>query len=204
MRPALILSLSLLVVPPSASGQVVLTNPGVPVNENFSTLANVGTSSVMPVGWAFNESGTNANGLYTAGTGSSNAGDTYSFGSAGSTERAMGSVQSGSLVPQFGAAFLNNTGSAIASLTIDYFGEQWRLGTSGRSDRLDFQFSTSATLATFLTTGTYADIDTLDFNTPNPFGTVGALDGNSASNRTQMSATMTGLNIPQGGNFFIR
>jgi hypothetical protein len=204
MRPALILSMGFLLMPPSASGQVVLTNLGVPVSENFNILANTGTSSLMPLGWAFDEAGTLANGLYTAGTGSSNVGDTYSFGSAGSIERALGSILSGSLTPQFGAAFLNNTGSTITSFTISYTGEQWRLGTTGRADRLDFQFSTSATLANFLTTGTYSDFNALDFNSPNTLGTVGALDGNSAGNRTALTTVMSGLNVPQGANFFIR
>ena len=53
---------------------------------------------MVPLGWAFSELGTNANTTYTAGTGSNNAGDTYSFGSTGSSERAFGSLLSGSLI----------------------------------------------------------------------------------------------------------
>lgn len=55
--------------------------------QNFDSLANSGTSSALPTGWAFSESGTNANTMYTAGTGSGNAGDTYSFGPSGGTDR---------------------------------------------------------------------------------------------------------------------
>jgi hypothetical protein len=36
----------------------------------------------------FIESTSNADGLYTAGTGSTNSGDTYSYGASASTERA--------------------------------------------------------------------------------------------------------------------
>jgi len=110
-------------------------------NENFNTLANSGTSSTMPTGWLFSETGSGANTLYTAGTGSNNDGDTYSFGALSSSERALGGLQSGSLNPTFGAGFTNNTGGTITSLTISYTGEQWRLGTIGREDRLDFNIA---------------------------------------------------------------
>ncbi|HVV57279.1 MAG TPA: hypothetical protein VHC45_02870, partial [Gaiellaceae bacterium] len=54
--------------------------------QSFDSLAAAGTSSTVPDGWAFAEAGTNANSTYTAGTGSGNAGDTYSFGAAVSTD----------------------------------------------------------------------------------------------------------------------
>ena len=69
------------------------------------------------------------NDAYAASTGSSTAGDTYSFGASANTERAFGALLSGTLTPTIGAAFTNNTGSQITSLDIDYVGEQWRLGT---------------------------------------------------------------------------
>ena len=83
---------------------------------------------------------------------------------------------------------------------ISYTGEEWRLGTSGRADRLDFQISTDATS---LTTGTWTDVDTLDFNSPITT-TVGALDGNAAANRTMIMGTVPGLMMPNGATFWIR
>ncbi|MBI1761578.1 MAG: putative Ig domain-containing protein [Acidobacteria bacterium] len=185
----------------AASGTPVsLTVINSAYTQNFDTLANTGTSSTVPTGWAFSESGTNANTTYTAGTGSSTTGDTYSFGAAASTERAFGGLQSGSLVPTIGACFTNNTGTTVTSLLISYTGEQWRLGTAGRADRLDFQYSLDATS---LTTGTWTDVDALDFNSPFTT-TIGALDGNAAANRTAISSTITGLSIANGATFFIR
>src|SRR6476661_1873141 len=116
----------------SAAGSVALTTLDVAYTQNFDTLVNSGSSDVLPTGWWLSESGTNANTTYTAGTGSANSGDTYSFGAAGSTERALGGLQSGSLVPTIGASFTNSTGGVITSIDIEYVGEQWRLGTSGR------------------------------------------------------------------------
>jgi hypothetical protein len=113
----------------------------------------------------------------------------------------MGLLRSGSLTPVMGAFFINNTGAPVTSLTITYTGEQWRLGTSGRSDRMDFQYSTNATN---LATGTWTDADGLDFIAPNSSGTVGAFDGNATGNRTTITYTINGLNIPNTGMFAIR
>src|SRR5258708_33896478 len=100
-----------------AQSCVSLTNL-TPYTQNFDTLASSGTSSTVPAGWAFAETGTNANTLYTAGTGSSTTGDTYSFGSASATDRSFGGLQSGNLNPAIGASFTNNTGSTITSRAI--------------------------------------------------------------------------------------
>jgi hypothetical protein len=169
--------------------------------ENFDTLASSGTSSTLPAGWALSESGTNANTTYTAGTGSSTTGDTYSFGAQSSSERALGGLQSGTLIPTIGTGFQNDTGVPITSLLIAYTGEQWRLGATSRVDRLDFQYSFNATS---LTDGTWTDFDALDFTAPATAGTVGALDGNAAANRTSISSTLSGLGISSGSTFWLR
>jgi len=200
---ALVLVLSLFGVPPVqralAAGTISLTTLGTAYTENFDTLASSGTSSTVPNGWDFSESGGNT--TYTAGTGSNNAGDTYSFGSSGSTERAFGGLRSGSVVPTIGASFTNNTGATITDLAISYTGEEWRLGAAGRTDRLDFQYSTDATS---LTTGTWTEVDALDFTTPATSGTAGARDGNATANRTAVSYSITGLSVANGAAFWIR
>ena len=183
----------------SAHAQISLTSG---YTQSFDTLASTASSSVLPSGWFILETGTNANVNYTPGTGSSNAGDTYSFGTAGSAERALGGILSGSLTPTFGAQFVNNTGAPITSLTIAYTGEQWRLGTANRgADRLEFQYSLDATS---LATGNWTAVDALNFSSPMTAGTVGPLDGNAAGNRTAVISTISGLNIPVGATFWIR
>ena len=113
---------------------------------------------------------------------------------------ALGGLRSGTLISVFGARLTNNTGSTITSLNIAYTGEEWRLGTVSRTDRIDFQLSTNAT---DLSTGTYTDVDALDFTTPNT-ATLNAHDGNAAANRTALSTSITSLSIPNGASFFIR
>ncbi len=206
----MILALMLMAVPTqsaTAAGSVSLTTFGLAYTQNFNTLASSpdgGTSGTVPTGWDFAESGTNANTTYGIGTGSNNSGNTYSFGATGNTERAFGGLLSGSLVPMIGANLINNTGGTITSLAISYTGEHWRLGqnTSGRAaDRLDFQLSTNATS---ITTGTWTDYNSLDFSSPVVAGTVGALNGNVAPNRTAISFTVTGISIANGASFWIR
>lgn len=189
--------------PAEAAGTVSLTVLSSAYTQDFNTLALSGTSSTVPTGWEFAETGTNNNSTYTAGTGSGNAGDTYSFGAASASERSFGGLLSGSLVPTVGAQFTNNTGGTITSLAIAYTGEMWRAGVTNRNaaDRMDFQLSTNATS---LATGTWVDYDSLDFSSPNIITTLGAQDGNSAGNRTALSFTITGLGITNGASFWIR
>ena len=178
-------------------GAIILPN-ATPYTQNFDTLVNSGTSGVTPDGWVFSESGTAANLTYAAGTGSSTTGNTYSFGS--SSDRAFGGLRTGSLIPTIGASFQNGGSTSIQSLDFGYWGEQWRLGTASRTDRLDFQYSLNATT---LTDGAWTDFDTLDFISPVIAGT-GALDGNAIANRTLLTSTLTGLNLGVGADLWIR
>jgi len=172
-------------------------------SQDFNSLASTGTSDVLPPGWYFSESGTNANTLYNTGNGSNNQGDTYSFGSIGSIERALGGLRSSALVPQFGFWMMNNTGNAINAIIVSYTGEQWRLGNIGRTDRLSFQYSLNATTLDDVN-GTWTPLGALDFAAPNSTGTIGLLDGNLPANRAPVGTVINGLNIPVGGTIFFR
>lgn len=174
-------------------------------SQNFDTLSNTAgstTNTAFPIGWQMTETGGGArdNEQYAVDTGSSNTGDTYSYGAAGSTDRAFGGLRSGSLVPVFGACFTNGTGAALSSFAVAYTGEQWRLGTTGRADRIDFQYSLNATS---LTTGTWTDVDALDFSSPDT-GTIGVKNGNGAANRTAISSTVSSVSIANGATFCVR
>ncbi|MFN4911574.1 MAG: hypothetical protein ACK5G8_10090, partial [Flavobacteriales bacterium] len=176
---------------------ISLNTIGATQTEDFNTLVNSSTGVALPTGWRILETGTAANNSYTAGTGSGSSGDSYSFGASASTERALGGLLSGSLNPIFGAKFLNNTASTIASLTISYTGETWRVGSTGRADRLNFQYSTDATS---LNSGTWIDVDSLDYyNIAH-----GATQSGSMIHSANRSFTFGGLSIATGTNFWIR
>ncbi len=185
----------------AGTGSVSLTTFGTAATENFDTLAATGASSTLPTGWYFDEANTGAaaNGLYTAGTGTGTGGDVYSFGAAGSSDRAFGTLFSSSVTPTIGAQFTNDTGSSITSLAFAYAGEEWRLGTTGRADRLDFQISLDATS---LTTGTWTNVDQLDFSTPD-ITTTGARDGNTLTTDLAYMYDVTSA-IASGATFWIR
>lgn len=179
-------------LPQLAAAQAVDFNGG--YSQDFDTLANSGSSAALPAGWAIAEAGTssNNNGQYQAGDGSSNSGDTWSYGSTGSTERALGSILSGSLNSRFGVQLVNRSGGSLSSVSISYIAEQWRLGTAARVDRLDFEYSLNATgLAD--TAATWTAFDALDAVAPVTAGTAGALIGNAAANRVAVSGNLTGL-----------
>jgi uncharacterized protein len=176
--------------------------------QNFDTLASSGTTNTWTddttiSGWYSTRT------VYLAGTGSSNSGGLYSFGSAAvPTDRALGSIASGTTTTIFyGVRLVNDTGSVITQLDISYAGEQWRTGGSSTAtpsvaQKIDFQYQIGATS---LTTGTWLDVDALDFNSP-IFGTTAAsaLDGNAAANRTSLSNSITGLTIQPNEEVWLR
>ncbi len=205
MKTKKLLFLALMLLTGVASwGQVSITGTGSgnTYTQDFNTLASSGSSNTtVPVAWVFVESGSSsANNTYAADTGSGTAGNTYSYGSTNASDRALGGLQSSSVIPTIGVSFTNNTGQALSELIISYTGEQWRLGTANRVDRLDFQYSLNATS---LTSGTWTDVDNLDFIAPVTSPT-GAKDGNAPANKTLVSYTITGLSIANGSTFWLR
>jgi uncharacterized protein len=180
-----------------------------PVTQDFNTLSNSANSSTLPAGWYLTELGTGAaaDGAYVPGTGSSNAGGAYSFGAASTTERALGSLGSGTVAPiYYGARFTNNTGSVITSIAISYTGEMWRRGTAtaANGEGLTFAYSTDATN---LTTGTFVAVSSLNFASPGDACSATqnvATNGNSAACRQAIGATISSLSIPDGQSFWIR
>jgi endonuclease I len=188
-------------LPLAATAQSVPIVAGAGTVESFDSLVNTNTSSSLPAGWFMLESGTNANGTYAADNGGVNSGNTYSYGATGASERALGGLLSGSLTPLFGARLSNQTGATLTALLVEYTGEQWRLGTAGREDRLDFQYSLDAT---DLASGTWTHVDALDFVAPTTAGAIGALDGNLGVNQRAISATIEGLSVAPGATLWVR
>ena len=181
----------------AAQAQISLT--GNTYLQDFDNMPTSEGISILPFGWAFFETGSKADAALRLGNGSSRKGDTFSFGSVESGDRALGTLRTRRLVSTIGAEFTNTTGAIITQLDLSYVGEQWRLGRTGRTDRLDFQYSTDATS---LTNGTWIDFNSLDFVTPNTTGH-GAHDGNAAANRTELSATIN-LVLSPGSTLWIR
>ena len=102
-----------------ANAQLSLTT--LTYSQNFNSLDTAITPSAsFPPGWSTYEVGTSGavDQMYAGGDGSFNGGNTYSYGTAATTERALGSIASGSNKMKYGVGFTNNTGSIITSLQI--------------------------------------------------------------------------------------
>jgi len=200
-----VLGLSLPAARTATAQCVSLTTLGAASTQNFDTLSNVAgstTNNLTITGWFLTEGGSGArdNEQYAVDTGGSTTGDMYSYGAAAATDRALGALRSGTLFPTFGACYTNNTGATIGSLAIAYTGEEWRLGTAGRTDQSSFEYSTNAT---DLVTGTWTNVAALNFVTPDTV-TTGAKNGNAAADRTALSSTVPALSIANGATFWIR
>lgn len=198
--------LSLLVTGALATqAQVSLTGSNPSYTQNFNTLAIANSNNNLTIqGWVIKEVGTSAqvNQQYGADNGANNAGNVYSYGATGDTERALGSLLSSTLTPSYGASFVNNTGQNITAVALTYKGEQWRRGntTAGVADSLHFAVSFDADSVNDAT-ATWIRIPSMDFWSINTTNTAGALDGNT------VSATRTGSSpalIVPGAKVWIR
>ncbi|WP_051882241.1 T9SS type A sorting domain-containing protein [Chryseobacterium soli] len=200
-------SLALVGLASFASAQISLPALNTAYTQNFDGLVSTGTASTTLTGslagWSISETAAGANTTYATNNGSVNAGDTYSFGATGSTDRALGAIASSNVLSRWGAQFKNDTGSTITQLLISYTGEQWRMGdaTRGINDQVNFEISTNATS---LTTGTWTPVTALTYNSNEITGTAGLRDGNASNYRTTLTSTITALSIAAGQNFWIR
>ena len=173
---------------------ITLSTLGVAQNEDFNTLASSGTSNILALGWFINEIGTSSNDTYSANTGSSSAGNTYSYGT--DSDRALGGLYSGSVNPSWGAKIKNDMGVVLNNLTISYTGETWRVGNASRSDQINFEYSLDATS---IGDGTWTSFDDLNYANPGQ-----AVDNGSLQHSEAISNTISGLSIANGGYIWIR
>jgi hypothetical protein len=104
------------------------------------------------------------------GAGTANTGSFMSFGSSGSSDRALGSLASNTLMPagsedHLGVRLRNTTGQTLTSFTLSYDGEQWRDGGAATPVAQGLNFSWS-TRATGLTNGAYTAESSLSYSSP--------------------------------------
>jgi hypothetical protein len=175
--------------------QISITPSTTSVTENFSTLGVVsGTpfNTVMPTGWSFIETGTNADATYNAGNGNTNQGNTWSYGVNGTSERALGGLLTGTLVPLNGVCFTNNSGKTITGFTISYQGETWRIGTAGRKDSLNFQYNANTTAINGA--GTWTSVPALGYANIS----AAAIASGSLLHSATLTSNISGLSILNG------
>ena len=201
------------VIATASGASAAVTYTGVPYTQNFDTLASSGLDTLFtddstlpgwtaysgdsgytnsgPFPFSINPVGTATADAYDADTGSANAGELYSYGSAGSSERALGSLASGSSFDFFLALQVTNgTTQALSSFTLQYDGEQWRRGNNAtqRAESILFYYRIGGTALD--STGTWTSVGSLDFVSPDiSAAAAAALDGNA--NKVTLSQTVS-------------
>jgi endonuclease/exonuclease/phosphatase family metal-dependent hydrolase len=175
---------------------VSVTSTSAPYAQNFDTLtAGSWLNGVTLPGWYLYHQPNSPNAVpitnIAQGTGSSNAGSFYSFGSTASSDRALGGVgagsayfgspASGSVAGWMAVGLTNSTGGSVTGATITFDGEQWRDGGSPtpapQSMVLEYGFGSDFNNVTWTPAGS-------SFNWSSPIftntGGGAAVDGNSA------------------------
>lgn len=189
----------------SAQATVSVTSTAFNYSQSFDSLASTGSTTFLNdttlVGWSlFRAAGTSL--AVASGTGSSNAGGFYSFGSVGSSERALGSVASGSTgTLNYALALTNNSGVALNSFTLNFDGEQWRNGGVTAVHQLTVQYGFGATYAG-VTNWTAAGAS-FDFSSVVNTGTAAAVDGNTAGRVAGLGGTIA-TNWAVGDTLWVR
>jgi hypothetical protein len=208
------------------SGQAALLTVGTPYTQNFNALPNSTDGSAI-TGWANN---TFLTGWYVSTAapvieascgptpGSvNNGGAVYAIASV--TDRNIGSrASSSSGTLRYGVRLVNSTGSALTSVYVRYYGEQWSIAENGTNvNTIAFSYQTAATV-TSITAGTWTNVTALDFTqiyTSSQSAGLGgsacggtssqclALNGNAAANRVLIEACIT-VSVPAGNEIFLR
>ena len=180
------------------TGSFPLTGIG-PISTDASPISAAGTE-----GWQFVKyTGSGATALFSPNNGSSSSGSTYSYGTADSSDRALGTLASGSGSYRLGMVLQNNTGETLTSFTLSYLGEQWRWGGSSNINTLVFDYSIG-TGSSIDSAGAFTANSNLDFASPVSSGTSGPLDGNLAENQRSISSTVGGLAWAPGEYLILR
>lgn len=138
---------------------VAYANPGDIYVQNFNSLPTTGsftltgkgphslnTSLINAAGlqgWQIMQiAGSQGNTIFSTGTGSSTASSVYSYGLAGNTNRALGSLASGTGTYSFGIVLENQTGLLLNHITIQFLATQFRKGGSTNKNTWRFGYQT--------------------------------------------------------------
>jgi hypothetical protein len=205
--------ITLCLLPMALSAQINITTSG-NSTENFNSLLNTGSvndwfdNSTIPNYFA-QRSGFGT--TYQAGTGSSTVGNLYSFGAAGSSERALGSVGSSNGSAgnfAYGVLMQNNSGFNLDQLSVSYTLEQWRNGGNTTPDEVTVWYKTSSSSISNLSPGDnigWTQITVLTTASPINILGAGLLDGNLGANQVLLSnISIPNLFVPNGHFIMIK
>lgn len=183
--------------------------------QNFDTLATNGVANLwrdnfsLPGWYAAKSVAPTEITTYRASNGSDNGGGLYSFGTAASTERALGDLPANAVgTISYGVCFTNDTGASVSNFILSYTGEQWRDSDTASTNTLTFWYRVTATALTNPEPGTvtgWTAQSNLNFISPTVTGAGVGINGNAATNRHIFAVVpVTGLTVPHGHCVFFR
>ncbi len=144
------------------------------------------------------------------GSAASGTGRLYSYGLPASTERALGSVASGTTTVGFGTSFLNTSADTYSSVSFTFDREIWRTQNTAADQSLSFAYGfTSSGIGTgsFITNSAMTAYPALDATSPSFYASLNGGAGgftDPSTNMVTVSATITGLNWAPGDSLIIR
>jgi hypothetical protein len=199
------LTISLLFFNSLSFAQISINQLNTSLVENFDSMGPTGTTYIP--GWtAIRAAGTGTIGAtltLIVSDGSSTAGGVYNAGTTNTSDRAIGTLASGSTIPSFGARYLNNTGNKISQLIFSGYLEQWRSGSNNTVNEIvTFEYSLDATS---LSTGTWIPFTPMNlYEILTSTTTAAAVDGNLPANRSSIGGTVSGISWSNGTEMWIR
>lgn len=216
MNKTLISTAILLATAAHAQAAISVDSAGFSYSQDFdslttSTVASPWANNSTLPGWSLFTSTLADAPTIVAGNGGSNAGSFYSFGEAGSSERALGGTASGgayfgspasnAVAGYIAVAFTNNSGSMLDGFTVGFDGEQWRNGgnTSGQNMVLEIGVGSS-----FGTVASWTAPPSLTWASPVIGSTGAAVDGNVAGLVSGLSASFTQMAWAPGDTLWLR
>jgi PEP-CTERM motif len=216
MNKTLLSTAILLAAAANAQAAISVDSVGFTYNQDFDSL----TTSTTASPWA-NDSTLPGWSLFIAtladaptilgGSGSVNTGSFYSFGDAGSSERALGGTASGgtyfgspatnTVAGYIAVAFTNNSGSVLDGFTLGFNGEQWRNGGNTSAQTMVLEVGVGAS---FGTVAAWTAAPSLSWASPVVGATAAAVDGNAAGRVGGLSASFTQLAWAPGDTLWVR
>lgn len=218
-RNSLMLAAGLL-LPVAAFAQAVSYTNHLSYAQNFDGLSSSATTTANPgggtgagVGLAI--AGTGMNGWYMRNDRGSSSSTEYrahdgslassagrgvvSFGTTGSTDRALGTLATCNQISTFAVILQNNTGYNLSQFSLGFTGEQWRAGEENLNNVLNFKYSVVSTApsatAIGLNAAGFTAVNSLTFQTPflgdgaGGVGTEVAVNGNLPQYQASLSGS---------------
>lgn len=133
---------------------------------------------------------------FSPGDGGVKTASLYSLGKFGDSERSLGHISASSRKARYALILRNDTGSTITEFTAAYVGEQWRNGGSENLNNVTFWYLLKPSIPDIASTAGRAYVPALNLVSPVSSAAQEPLNGNLPENRTDVGATVTGINWP--------